>query len=95
MPQDKLQEISAQNDRMRQMVNIPMILLVSIASANNAFVMVFFKFGGELYQEEDLASTIFLVIILFTVSAILATSSLVLLNYSMRDYDQLSVIPIY
>ena len=56
---------------------------------------VFFKFAGEIIQDQDVNSGKGLVATLITISIGLAIAALILLNYIMRDFDQLDVIPSY
>ena len=57
--------------------------------------MIFFKFAGEILQDRDVSEGVYLEILLVVLGIGISVLTLVMLNYLMRDFDQLDCLPIY
>ena len=65
-----------------------MVFLMLIIGANQGFNLTFFKFIGEMLKStEQMKGSWLLFVVLLIVAVVQSISTVVLLNYAMRDYD--------
>ena len=84
-----LTQFSATNGKIVKPLNkLPMVFLMLIIGANQGFNLTFFKFIGEMLKStEQMKGSWLLFVVLLIVAVVQSISTVVLLNYAMRDYD--------
>ena len=89
-------EVSPDNAVKVKPVNkLAILLFCAFCGFTSVWTASFFKFAGEIYQEGDVMEGLGLVLFLVATSGILGLVAIILLNYLLRDFAQLDVVPVF
>ena len=92
---EEVTQVSPNSLRLKRMVKVPMLLMISAAGAMSGISISFLKFATELIASGSIKDSIGLFTLVVIGAFLTAASQLHMLNSAMKFFDQLEVMPIY
>lgn len=95
-PKDVLHEVSPKiASKIKPQVKLPMVLMMGVCGIMAGVCTIFFKFVGEMVESGEFSVAPLLTISLTVFGFVASWVLFYTLNWAMRYYDQLDVIPTY
>ena len=95
MPKDSLEIVSPQSKSLKLWLKAPMLFFVNMAAMVSSMSELFMKVGGCILKDAESWEDYLWLILFIPILAYTATRTLVYVNFGIKYYEQMEVMPIY
>lgn len=95
LPKQSVKMVSPRSTRLKIWVKLPMILYVTTAAMVSSLSELFVKIVGAIIIDAEEFTDLFWLLVFVPMLVTTATVTMIYVNYGIKYYDQIEVMPIY